>query len=83
MSLAMMQYPALRAGLVARGSYETENKGPELLAVTVPVVSISTFFVAARLYVRGRILHKFHLDDYLIIFSLVSPDLHRHRITCS
>ncbi|KAH7305935.1 hypothetical protein B0I35DRAFT_483683 [Stachybotrys elegans] len=46
-----------------------QNKGPVIVGASVAAISVATIFVFARLYVRARILCKFHLDDYLIVFS--------------
>jgi hypothetical protein len=48
-----------------------QDKGPTILAVACTLTTLSTFFVGARLYVRGKILHRIGLDDWLIILSLV------------
>lgn len=48
-----------------------ENKGPGILAACYTVEVIATFFVAARLFVRGRMMGKWQLDDWLIIVSMV------------
>ncbi|KAF6791411.1 integral membrane protein [Colletotrichum sojae] len=50
--------------------WEAENKGPASLGIIISVTILSTLFTAARLYVRGRILGKFHLDDFLIVASV-------------
>ncbi|KAF6795315.1 integral membrane protein [Colletotrichum musicola] len=50
--------------------WEAENKGPASLGIIISVTILSTLFTAARLYVRGKILGKFHLDDYLIVASV-------------
>lgn len=48
-----------------------ENKGPAILAACYTVEAIASFFVAARLFVRGRMMGKWQLDDWLIIVSMV------------
>ncbi|TQN67056.1 hypothetical protein CSHISOI_08389 [Colletotrichum shisoi] len=48
-----------------------ENKGPTTIGIVVSVSVLSTLFTAARLFVRGKILGKFHLDDYLIVASVL------------
>lgn len=48
-----------------------ENKGPGILAACYTVEAIASFFVAARLFVRGRMMGKWQLDDWLIIVSMV------------
>lgn len=52
--------------------YLAENKGPSILGSTIAVCIASTLFAIARLFVRGKILKQLHLDDYLIIISVVS-----------
>lgn len=54
-----------------------EDKGPMVLAVCIALTTVATIFVAARLYVRCRILSMMGLDDWLIILSMVSA----HRST--
>ncbi|EQB57925.1 integral membrane protein [Colletotrichum gloeosporioides Cg-14] len=52
-------------------AWRAENKGPESLVAIVTVTVLSTIFTGARLFVRGKILGKVHLDDYLIIASVI------------
>ncbi|KAL2755541.1 hypothetical protein ACRALDRAFT_1071199 [Sodiomyces alcalophilus JCM 7366] len=52
--------------------YLAANKGPSILGSTIAVSIASTLFAAARLFVRGRILRQLHLDDYLIIISVLA-----------
>ncbi|GJD01164.1 integral membrane protein [Colletotrichum higginsianum] len=47
------------------------NKGPTAIGIVISVSVLSTLFTAARLFVRGKILGKFHLDDYLIVASVL------------
>lgn len=47
------------------------NKGPAILASCYTVEVVASFFVAARLFVRGRMMGKWQLDDWLIIVSMV------------
>ncbi|KAK1498723.1 integral membrane protein [Colletotrichum abscissum] len=49
----------------------TEDKGPVALGIVISMSVLSTLFTAGRLFVRGRILKQFHLDDYLIVASVV------------
>ncbi|KAK4222580.1 hypothetical protein QBC38DRAFT_427006 [Podospora fimiseda] len=46
------------------------NKGPKILAVISAVSAVSTLFVAARVFVRGYVMRKLQLDDYIVIFAL-------------
>ncbi|KAI0835341.1 hypothetical protein F5Y06DRAFT_276695 [Hypoxylon sp. FL0890] len=48
-----------------------QDKGPSIVVVSCVVTSITTLFVAARLYVRGVIQRKLQLDDALIVISLI------------
>ncbi|KAJ0160579.1 hypothetical protein CTA2_7724 [Colletotrichum tanaceti] len=48
-----------------------ENKGPTAIGIIVSVSVLSTLFTAARLFVRGKILGKVHLDDHLIVISVL------------
>lgn len=56
--------------------WAAENKSPGIVATIVTVTSISTLFTAARLYVRGWIIKKLQLDDYIIFAALVSCSFH-------
>lgn len=49
-----------------------QDKGPTVLAVCITLTAVATVFVAARLYVRGRILSRVGLDDWLIVLSMAS-----------
>ncbi|KAH9908509.1 hypothetical protein F4778DRAFT_717446 [Xylariomycetidae sp. FL2044] len=48
-----------------------DDKGPSIIAATTAVTSVATVFVIARLYVRGRLLSKLQVDDYLIVISII------------
>ncbi|KAK2049471.1 integral membrane protein [Colletotrichum somersetense] len=48
-----------------------ENKGPTALGIVISMSILSTLFTAARLFVRGKILGKFHMDDYLMVASVI------------
>ncbi|KAH9232500.1 hypothetical protein K456DRAFT_1750874 [Colletotrichum gloeosporioides 23] len=50
---------------------DAEDKGPTALGIVISVSALSTVFAAARLFVRGKRLGKVHLDDYLIIASVI------------
>lgn len=49
-----------------------EDKGPTILAVCISLTALATLFVAARLYVRGKIQSHIGLDDWLMILSMAS-----------
>jgi hypothetical protein len=48
-----------------------QSRGPTILIAMWTTTSIATFFVAARVYTRLKILRSFGLDDYLMVFSIV------------
>lgn len=52
--------------------YASEDRGPVALAVTVSLTAVSVAFVAARLFVRIKLLRNVGLDDYLIAGSMVT-----------
>ncbi|OAX82507.1 hypothetical protein ACJ72_03144 [Emergomyces africanus] len=49
---------------------DSENKGPLILVVVWVVTCLATIVVAARLYVRARIVRKIGQDDWLILISM-------------
>ncbi|KAH7122175.1 hypothetical protein B0J13DRAFT_589464 [Dactylonectria estremocensis] len=51
--------------------YLDANKGPVILGVVVTVSSLSTLFVAARLFTRKLIMGAFNLDDWLTIGAVI------------
>jgi hypothetical protein len=48
-----------------------EDKGPAIIISMSITTAVATMFLAARLFVRARLLGKMHWDDYLITVSLV------------
>lgn len=52
--------------------WKAQDKGPTIIVVCWIVTAISTCFVLGRVYVRGKIMRKFHSDDWFIILGLVS-----------
>ena len=48
------------------------NHGTSMIAIVGTFTSLSALFVAARLYVRIRLLRNLGLDDYLIVLAMVS-----------
>ncbi|MBE3048725.1 hypothetical protein IMZ48_40745 [Candidatus Bathyarchaeota archaeon] len=52
--------------------FAAQDKGPSIVMIIVIVTVLETLFAAARLYVRGRIMRKLQLDDYIITVSVVS-----------
>lgn len=52
-----------------------QDLGPTLLAIAWVFASVSIIVVAVRYYVRLRIIHRFDIADWIILFTLVSPSL--------
>lgn len=52
-------------------AWAAENKSPAIIATIVVVTVLETLFAGARLYVRGGIMKKLQLDDYIIILAVV------------
>lgn len=52
--------------------YAKQDKGPTIVIICSISSAIATIFVAARLYVRGKMLKRFGLDDYFTVASSVS-----------
>ena len=48
-----------------------QDKGPAVITAIATVTAISALFVGARIFVRTRLIRGLHLDDYLIVLSLV------------
>ncbi len=48
-----------------------EDKGPAIVISMSVLTAVATVFIAARLFVRARMLGRMHWDDYLISVSLV------------
>jgi hypothetical protein len=53
-------------------SLSSENLGPALLAVAWAFAAFSAIVIAFRIYVRLKIMKRFQLDDWLILFTFVS-----------
>ncbi|KAI6590792.1 hypothetical protein MCOR06_004917 [Pyricularia oryzae] len=51
-----------------RGAAAEESRGPQVLAVAIPLVVVATVFVAARLYTKAVIKKLVYLEDYIIGF---------------
>lgn len=51
---------------------EEVSMGAGIIAVVGTFTGISALFVAARLYVRIKLMHNIGLDDYLIVLAMVS-----------
>lgn len=48
-----------------------DNKGPKILSVLWTLTALTTLMVAARIFIRLRMLNNFGVDDYLIAVSMV------------
>ncbi|KAL4881813.1 hypothetical protein BJY04DRAFT_227598 [Aspergillus karnatakaensis] len=53
-----------------RSGSPSDDKGPKILAVLWGLTGFTTVVVVARMYIRGRVLRNFGLDDWLIAFAL-------------
>ncbi|ORX92630.1 hypothetical protein BCR34DRAFT_442949, partial [Clohesyomyces aquaticus] len=51
-------------------NFLSQNKGTSILAICSTLTAIASSFVAARLYVRAKLLSRVGLDDWLIILSM-------------
>lgn len=54
------------------GTLASHNLGPALVAVAWVFGFIAIVIVAARFYVRRNITKRLSLDDWIILFTLVS-----------
>ncbi|KAL2855661.1 hypothetical protein BJX68DRAFT_217541 [Aspergillus pseudodeflectus] len=54
-----------------RTGHLSDDKGPKILAVLWGLTGVTTVIVAARMYIRGRMLRNVGVDDWLIVFSLL------------
>lgn len=48
-----------------------DDKGPKILAVLWTLTGLTAVMVAARMFIRLRMLKSFGIDDYLIAISMV------------
>lgn len=55
----------------------SDDKGPRILSILWALTGFTTVVVATRIYIRCALLRKVGIDDYLIVFSLVSTELYR------
>ncbi|TLD34217.1 hypothetical protein PspLS_00169, partial [Pyricularia sp. CBS 133598] len=51
------------------GAAADDNRGPQILAVAIPLVAVATVFVAARLYTKVVIKKLVYCEDYIIVVS--------------
>lgn len=56
---------------------EDDNRGPKILGVLWALTGLTTFIVAARMVIRGKLLKNFGPDDWLIAASMVNVPLIR------
>ncbi|EYE99323.1 uncharacterized protein EURHEDRAFT_446911 [Aspergillus ruber CBS 135680] len=49
---------------------EDDNRGPKILGVLWALTGLTTFIVAARMLIRGKLLKNFGPDDWLIAASM-------------
>ncbi|BAE66454.1 unnamed protein product [Aspergillus oryzae RIB40] len=49
---------------------DTHDKGPRILAVVWTLSTLTTIFVAARVYIRQWLIRNAGIDDYIIVVSL-------------
>ena len=56
-----------------RAAREDVSDGPAIIAIVGTFTGISALFVAARLYVRIKLMRNIGLDDYLIVLAMVRP----------
>ena len=54
-----------------RAAREDVSNGPGIIAVVGTFTGISALFVAARLYVRIKLMRNLGSDDYLIVLAMV------------
>lgn len=50
---------------------DASGRGAQIIATVGTLTAISALFVAARVYVRFRMMRHLGLDDYLILLSMV------------
>lgn len=51
--------------------YASQDRGPSSLATLSSMTGVTAIFVAARLFVRIKLLKNPGLDDYLIVVAMV------------
>lgn len=56
----------------ATGTNEMEDRGPTIVTLLVVFTIVSALFIAARLFVRIRLLRNLGADDSLITLAWVS-----------
>lgn len=52
-------------------SSDRRSNGATMIAIVGSLTAVSALFVAARLYVRIKLMRNLGLDDYLIVLAMV------------
>jgi NAD/NADP transhydrogenase beta subunit len=58
-------------GMAVTNENLDDDKGPKILAVLWTLTGLTAVMVAARMFIRLRILKNFGIDDYLIAVSMI------------
>ena len=66
-----------------RAAREDVSNGPGIIAVVGTFTGISALFVAARLYVRIKLMRNLGSDDYLIVLAMVRLPRTKARLWAS
>lgn len=56
-----------------------ENRGPFVIAVMASMTALALLFSAARIYCRLISVKRLAVEDYIVMFSIVSTRLARSR----
>lgn len=56
-----------------RASRDDVSNGAAIITIVGTFTGLSALFVAARLYVRIKLMRNIGLDDYLIVLAMVRP----------
>ena len=70
----MSQTMLLPRATAATDANEVEDRGPTIFTLLVVFAIITALFIAARLFVRMRLLRNLGTDDYLITLAWVSSE---------
>lgn len=60
-------------------SQSTDNRGPQIVAVTVALLVLSIVAVGLRCFVRASLTKSFQADDWLMVLALVSSTVESVR----
>ncbi|KUJ11716.1 uncharacterized protein LY89DRAFT_758503 [Mollisia scopiformis] len=55
----------------ATSSYSTQDHGPSIVEASWILMGIATIVMAARFYVRARLVKRISIDDWLMLFSYI------------